>query len=247
MLSEFAPGVFVHDARKRFLGFMIPRCMTVVRFRDGRLWVHSPNTLTPELSRAIDQLGEVACIVAPNAMHAHAVEDYAAAYPGARVFGDPRLRVRHPRLRLDVALGDEPEPAFGGELEHVLVRGNVFFHEVLFHHPRSRTLIVTDLIENFRPGDVSWWARPVLRWYGLLSGPAPSPEHQMYTLDPDAAEASLRVARAWPFEKIVLAHGRRVESGGAEVFDAVTERLLGIARRRGALRRRLNALLARWQ
>ncbi|MHC4853180.1 MAG: DUF4336 domain-containing protein, partial [Planctomycetota bacterium] len=202
MLSEFAPNVFVHDGRKRFLGFMIPRCMTVVRFQDGRLWVHSPNTLTPELSAAIAELGEVTCIVAPNAMHAHAVDQYAAAYPEARVFGDPLLRVRHPRLRLDVALGNEPEPAFGGEIDHLVMRGNVFVQEVLFHHPGSRTLIVTDLIENLAPGDVSRWVRPVLRFcYGLLNGPAPSPEHQMYTLDPDATEASLAKAREWDFAR----------------------------------------------
>ncbi len=48
MLSEFAPDIFVHDARKRFCGFMIPRCMTVVRLGGDRLLVHSPNTLTPE-------------------------------------------------------------------------------------------------------------------------------------------------------------------------------------------------------
>jgi len=43
-----------------------------------------------------------------------------------------------------------------------------------------------------------------------------------------------------------MAHGRRIETGGAQVFDTVIGRLLAIARRRGPVRRRINTLLARW-
>jgi len=56
-LTEFAPGLFVHDGTKRFFGFRIQRCMTVIRLGDGRLLVHSPNALDAELKTELDRLG----------------------------------------------------------------------------------------------------------------------------------------------------------------------------------------------
>ena len=68
----------------------------------------------------------------------------------------------------------------------------------------------------------------------------------MFSLDADATQASLEKVRAWDFDRVVLAHGRRIESGGRQVLDTVIDRLLQIARQRGPLRRRVNALLARF-
>ena len=69
----------------------------------------------------------------------------------------------------------------------------------------------------------------------------------MYTLDPDAAETSLDKIGQWDFERIVLAHGDRIEHDAKRVFAQVAEALLRRARRRAPLRQRLFRLLSRWQ
>ena len=43
--------------------------MTVVRLASGGLWLHSPVRPTPDRRRAVDELGPVEHLVAPNKIH----------------------------------------------------------------------------------------------------------------------------------------------------------------------------------
>lgn len=60
----------------------------------------------------------------------------------------------------------------------------------------------------------------------------PAPEHAFFTLDADAAETSLARIRAWDFDRIVLAHGTRIEDGGKAVFEQIADSLVARARKR---------------
>jgi hypothetical protein len=247
LLEELAPGLFVHDGRKRFLGFLIHRCMTVIRLPSGVLWVHSPNALDKGLRAELDRLGRVGFVVAPNAMHGFAVDAFARAYPEARVLVAPNFPERHPGLGFTRVLGDAPEPAWAGELDQAIVAGNPFLHEVVFLHRATRTLVVTDLVENMRREHLSWWGRVLGRVFDFYGKPVPSPEHCLYTLDPDAAAASLERIRSWDFERIVLSHGARIECDAPGVFAQVAETLVERVRRRAPWKRRLFLWLSSWQ
>jgi len=246
-IHEFCPGLFVHDGWKRFIGFRIQRCMTIVRLDNGDLLVHSPNTLCGELRAELDRLGPVRFVVLPNKMHGHAADQFIAAYPRVKVFGAPGLAERRRDLVLEGTLGERPEPAWCGVLDQALVGGNAFFTELVFLHRASKTLIVTDLIENIGPEHVSFWGRCVCRLASCYGRAAPSPEHAMYTVDPDAALASLTRIGQWDFDRIILAHGSRIEQGGKEIFARVAAELVERARKRGALRRRIFAWMAKIQ
>jgi hypothetical protein len=245
LLRELQPGLWTHHGHKRFCGLRLYRWMTVVRLADGRLWVHSPNTPTPRLRAELEQLGEVAFVVAPNRFHSHAMADFAAAYPAAVYCGAPGLRARKPLLRIDRVLGDAPEPEWAAALDQAHLAGNPFMEEVLFLHRASDSLIVTDLIENIHREDVGLGWALGLRLFGLWRRPAPPPEHTLFTLDAAAFERSLARVRGWRFERILLAHGRPIERDARRTFDLVTERLLRRARRRGPLRR-AGCRLAAW-
>ena len=244
MLTELFPGLWIHEGTKPFFGMELRRRMTVVRLSDGRLWVHSPNALHADLRADLKRLGEVGVIIAPNAMHGFAIDQFTAAWPEAIVFATKRFPRRHPEIDLHGILGSKPEPLWTDVLDQTVLAGNAFFSEALFLHRASRTLIVTDLIENMRSEDLNLWGRTISRLFGLLDRPAPSPEHQMYTLDAAEARASLEGVRGWDFERIVIAHGPLIEEDAHQVFDEVVERLLGIAERRGPLRRGVNRFLA---
>jgi len=86
--------------------FELRERMTVIRLPGGGLWVHSPVACTPEERAAVDALGPVSFLVAPNLMHHLRVGDWAAAYPEGRVVAPASLRAKRKGLRIDLELGD---------------------------------------------------------------------------------------------------------------------------------------------
>jgi hypothetical protein len=221
--------------------------MTVVRLSDSRLLVHSPVPLDAALRRELDSLGEVAFILSPNKIHHLSIGEYIDAYPRAKAFASPGLPERRPDLAFHGVLGDQPDPGWAAELDQVAIRGNVFFAEVVFLHRASRTLIVTDLVENFDSETASLFGRTLARLFGVGSEPVASPEHRLYTADLSAAAESLERIRSWDFDKIVLSHGALIESDGRAVMEAVAERLLSAVKQRSGASRKILELLARLQ
>ena len=247
LTERLATDLYVHDCVIRFFGFKLHRRMTVIRLEDGRLFVHSPNPLDSQVRQQLDALGDVAFVVAPNKMHNCALDEFAQAYPSATFFAAPGLRERRPDLHFDRVLSDQPEPEWEANLDQAALAGNDFFSEIVFLHRATNTLIVTDFLENLCRESLSPWGRFVTRVFGVYGKPAPSPEHSLYLSDPDALEDSLRRVREWQFDRIVLAHGRCIESDGRQVLDGVVKELLKRARRRSSATRWLYRRLAKLQ
>ena len=62
-------GLWTVAAPLKALGLAIGTRMTIVRLANGELWLHSPIRPTAEIREAIDALGPVRYIVAPNLFH----------------------------------------------------------------------------------------------------------------------------------------------------------------------------------
>jgi hypothetical protein len=101
----------------RTFGVPFPTRMTVAQLTTGELWVHSPVVPAPEGQRAIDALGPVLHLVAPNRFHSLGVKPWKARYPSARVWVSPRFRQRHPELPADEGLKNGTPDAWRAELE----------------------------------------------------------------------------------------------------------------------------------
>jgi hypothetical protein len=221
--------------------------MTVVQLSGSRLFLHSPVPLDAALRRDLDNLGEVVFVVSPNKIHHLSIGEYIDAFPRAKAFASPGLPERRADLAFDGVLGDQPDPGWAAELDQAAVRGNVFFAEIVFLHRASRTLIVTDLVENLDSETASVFGRTLARLFGVGSEPVASPEHRLYTTDAAAAAESLERIRSWDFERIVLSHGALIESDGRAVMDAVAQHLLSGARSRSGVSKKILELLARLQ
>jgi hypothetical protein len=98
-LTQLAPGLWITQRPLRVYGVDIGTRMTIVRFRDGRLLVHSPVSLTAHLRSQLDELGSVGFVVAPNRWHHLFVGDYRQAYPEALVFAAPGLSAKATKRR----------------------------------------------------------------------------------------------------------------------------------------------------
>ena len=75
-----------------------------------------------------------------------------------------RSQVQESGVGLNADLGPIASDAWAGELDQIIVPGGFGVTEVAFLHRASRTLILTDLIENFEPekiGGLYGWLVPL--------------------------------------------------------------------------------------
>jgi hypothetical protein len=195
-----------------FFKVPFPTRMTVVRLGDGTLWVHSPTPLTDDLAAALDSLGRVAFLVAPNLLHFWWIRDWKAHYGQARAYAAPGARAAAAKhfTGFDADLTDAPPPEWQGEFEQVLVPGS-YMTEAVFFHKASRTLVLTDLIENFEPKRFSkTWLRLACQWSGCCDpdGRAPIDLRSTFYRHRGAVRHAVRRMLDWRPERVILAHGR---------------------------------------
>jgi hypothetical protein len=197
-----------------------PTRMTIVRLSNGRLWIWSPIELNSELEKAVDGLGSVEYLVSPNKLHHLCLGQWATRWPAARLYASPGLARRRRDLRFDGELNDVAPIEWAGEIDQVVVRGSFAMEEVLFFHRASRTLLVTDLIQKFEPGQLSRGQRLVMHLHGLLGPKGSTPrEWRLSFWNRRAARRAVQTALSWDPEKVVFAHGPVVEEGGRAVVE----------------------------
>ncbi|HEX2940403.1 MAG TPA: DUF4336 domain-containing protein, partial [Rhodopila sp.] len=101
-----ADGVFVVDSiMSGMLSALLPVRMTVIRLPNGDLLLHSPTRFSFRLKEALDAIGPIRHLVAPNVTHWVFLRDWQRACPQATTWAAPGLRdrrnVRRRGLRLD--------------------------------------------------------------------------------------------------------------------------------------------------
>ena len=70
MMKEFFKNtIYIDEIPLRFFGMQLGTRMTIIRLKNGKLFLHSPTKLSPKLIEKINNLGKVAFIVAPNKLH----------------------------------------------------------------------------------------------------------------------------------------------------------------------------------
>ncbi len=208
---SFATSIWIADGETvSVAGFRYPTRMAVMRLGDGGLFVWSPVALSDALRVAVDGLGAVRFIAAPNTLHDLYVGVWASAYPDARVFAAPGLAARRGDLRIDGELGDVPDAAWAGEIDQVLMR-TALTTEAVFFHRASGTVLFTDLLQQFPPGWFKGWRAVVARLDRMIGAePAVPQKFRLAFTDRKAARAALSRVLAWPAERVLMAHGAPV-------------------------------------
>lgn len=217
MLRPLTDDVRVMETDFRFAGLALGGRCTVVRLPDGGLWVHSPVRWEAGVREAVEALGPVRFLVAPNLMHHLSVGAWAEAFPEARVLAPAGLRRKRPELRIDAELGEAPEPGYASVFEQTPLRGVPAVDEFAFLHRPSRTLLLTDMAFNIRQSP-SWPTRTYLRLSGAYGRLAVTWLEKVLVKDRAALRASLERVLAWDFERVVVCHGEVLERGGREAL-----------------------------
>ena len=216
-LRPLAADIWVADRPQTFYGLPVGTRMTVIRLPGERLLLHSPVALDEQLRRELDAIGRVLYAVAPNRVHHLYAGDVAKVYPEARLWVGPGLERKRPDLSFVAVLGDEPPEEWRDDVWQTFFRGRPYENEVVFLHRASRTLILCDLAFNFGPRTAAPTRvlMKLLRSYGHFG---PSKLDPWLIRDRDAARQSLERILAWDFDRVVVAHGEILESGGREAL-----------------------------
>lgn len=196
-----------------------PTRMTVLRLQKARLFIHSPTPLAASLRAAIERLGTPHWLIGPSRLHYWWLPEWHAAYPQAAVHLAPGV-LKQSRGRIDFpfeALDRRDGYPWDDEIATLPVRGG-YMTEVEFFHRASRTLILTDLIENF---ELAKLPSRRLRWLVRLAGAA-SPHGGMpidmrlsFLRHRRELRSAIRTMIDWQPERILLAHGKWLERDGA--------------------------------
>ncbi|MGD0117231.1 MAG: DUF4336 domain-containing protein [Candidatus Binatus sp.] len=187
----------------------VPVRMTVMRLKDGRVLIHSPVPIGPELRSAVEELGRPAALIAPNVFHHLFISEWKSAFPAAKTFCVPGLETIRSDINFDEVLDNVAAPEWREEVDQILVEGIPMYGEMVFFHRSSRTLIVSDIVFNFT-------AEQAASDPGAVEGFRVDRRIKAAITDPKAARASAENILRWPFERVILAHGDIVESGGYE-------------------------------
>jgi hypothetical protein len=187
--------------------------MTVVKLSSGALWVHSPVSPTDPIGSALQELGHVRFVVAPNKSHHLFFREFLRANPGARGWVAPGLRAKRPDLANFPELG--AAAPWDEDLSPFFIRGLPIINETVWFHRASRSLIITDLLFCFA-GSNAMPLRLVARALGVLDELAMSRTMKLAVRDKDALIASLKPILDLPVERVILAHDQVITSAARE-------------------------------
>ncbi|KAA2235379.1 DUF4336 domain-containing protein [Salinarimonas soli] len=224
-LKPVAPDVWIVDSGPIRPGRLaLPVRMTVIRFPDGSVWLHSPTRWDGKLQQEIAALGPIHFFVAPNVAHWTYLKDWQAQVPGASTFAAPGLRerpqVKASGVRLDHDLGDAAPERWRDVIEQVLVPAAFGFREVAFFHRLSRTLVLTDLVQSLEPDTLPLTTRLFARATGVAAPNAGPPAYLRLALRLGGAPTRAAVERlhALAPERVIFAHGGWFERDGAQAL-----------------------------
>lgn len=224
-MQPLAENLWVVHRPFRFLGLPLGTRMTVVRLANGELWVHSAFDPGPEILEQLRREGPVRHVVCPNRLHHVLVTEFTRHFPEAQLYVSAALPRKRPDLAHGLILGDVAPQAWQPDLESLVLRGHVYLDEVLFFHRPSRTLILTDLLECIDE-HAPWYMRVAGKLLGIFQRHGPPLDMRATFRPAEAARVWLERVLEWDFDRIVLAHGPLVETGGHEVFRKAYDFLL---------------------
>lgn len=218
MLRQIDDNLWVAEQPLKFLGLEVGTRMTVIRLSDNSLILISPIKIDSQTTQQLDSLGIVKYLVAPNLFHYLYLAHCQQIYPQAEIISPPGLSHKQPDLKLGRVLTQD-QIEFNGELEYSFLEGFQAFvppkiaivNEVVFYHPGSKTLIITDSAFNFDNSfpTITQLAARVIGSYQVLK---PSWLEKIAVKDKQTLKESIDRVLKWDFHRIIMAHGKIVES-----------------------------------
>ena len=226
MLKQIDRRIWVAEQPFKYLGLEVGTRMTVILQADLSLLLISHIKINSTLKQQLDNLGTIKYIIAPNLFHHLYLEHSQQLYPQAKIIAPMGIEIKQPNL--EIALTFERDLIdFNGELEYIPFTGFQAFippkiakvNEIVFFHPDSKTLIITDSAFNFDRNfpTITQLAARVIGCYQLLK---PSLLEKVAIQDKEIVSKTIDKILAWDFQRVIMAHGNIVSENAKEKLTA---------------------------
>ena len=221
-MKGIGKNIWVHDDAMSLAGKQLGLRMTIVKLSNGGLWVHSPTALSPELIEEMDELGSVSFIVGASNGHNIWLREWQDAFPDAALYVSGGIPKKLKLTNYQV-LGESHENIWEEDLAREFMLGVPFFSESVFLHRMTKSLIVTDLIQNYSdersPGLDGFVTQYFFEPIGF-KGTCVAPPLKIGFMIKDKSNFSLFIERilGWEFERIIVTHGDIIELNAKQVF-----------------------------
>jgi hypothetical protein len=208
MLRKIDTNLWVFDSTFCIYCFKGSTRMTIVRLKNGELWVHSPLEISDSVKREIQKLGHVAYVVAPNNMHYLYFDKFLALFPKAKGYVASSLVKKKKGFKKHWNI-EKLKSVIGKEIEQIDFKGHSL-GETVFFHKSSKTLIVTDLLYNLQPHNL-WFEKMVMRLFGGYGKPSIPIYHKISLHNRKEIMESVKTISTWPIQRIIMAHGEIIK------------------------------------
>lgn len=226
MLQQVDCDLWVAEQPLKFMGLPVGTRMTVVRLEDNFLLLISPIHITPEIRQQLNDLGTVKYLAAPNLFHYLYLAQCQQIYSQSQVLAPPGLETKQPNLKID-KIFTQDDIQFGSQLEYTLFAGFQALivsqiktvNEIVFYHPSTKTLIITDSAFNF-DNTFPWVTQLAARVIGSYQNLKPSWLEKIAVQDKQQAQKSIDKILSWDFERVIMGHGTIVETNAKRELTA---------------------------
>ncbi len=212
-LRELAADLWVVERPQSFYGLEVGTRMTVIRLAERRS--ASPLrrfALDAELRRELDAIGRVRFAVAPNRVHHLYAGDVAKSYPGRGSGSAPGLERKRPDLASSRCSATRRRRSGGDRSIRSSSAGAPTRTRSSSSTARAaRSSSATSPSTSGRDRGPDAAPDELLRSYGRFG---PSKLDPLLIRDRAAARQSLERILAWDFDRVIVAHGDVLESGG---------------------------------
>lgn len=215
-MQELAPNLWIKTYPLSVLGTNHGRTVTVIRLESGKLIVHSMAPFSSTDVAEIRALGEPGWLLEAMMLHDTYSNEGRKRFPEIPFLAPMGFSevVKFPTQPL------LPAPVeWNGEVEVILIDGAPRLSEhVLIHRP-SRTLIVADLIFNFRTEERGWDRFFHHHIAGFHRYPGMSRIFRACISDPVAFRASLEQILSQDIDRIIVGHGQVIGTDGKRLLQ----------------------------
>jgi hypothetical protein len=203
---------FFESELKLLPGVHLPLRSMLVSAGDTEILV-SPVATTAEAAA----LGENLVVAAPSLLHHKHMKEAIERYRPVERWGPPGLADKQPELGRLSVFGVDPWP-YRDDLDFAVIEGAPKRNEVVFFHRASRTIYTADLVMNMlEPKGV---LTPItFRLMGIYKRFATMKPWRGWVTNRAAFQRSIDRVLGWDFDRIAMAHGEIVTSGGPDLLE----------------------------